>query len=81
MNPMDYIIIPLASIIGVVLFGIPYLILVELLGLPAYSLDIFLYIFFGWAIFYCVRFFIVVTRQMLFKRHRKKSNLLRLKTP
>lgn len=71
MNPIDYIIIPLALLILIFLFEIPHFILIDSIGLPEYSLNIFLLIFFGWSIFYCVRFFAGVTRQLLNKRRRK----------
>lgn len=79
MNPIDYIIIPLALLIWIFLFEIPHFILIDFIGLPEYSLTIFLLIFFGWSIFYCVRFFAGVTRQLLNKRRRKTANPLYLK--
>lgn len=80
MNPIDYIIVPLAIFIWIFSFEIPHFILIDFIGLPEYSFTIFLFIFFGWPIFYWIMFFAVAVLQFLAKRREGKASLQYLKS-
>lgn len=70
---------PVAIIVLVILFGVPIFVFEKTMGLDAESLSLFHFIFFWWALVFCIKLIVKKIRKFLAEKRIRRANLLYLK--